>query len=73
LDVRAGDRKLLGRSASWGLGVFRESGASVEWPAGDLSLLLLLAVWCGLSWVAVHMLAPYADSESLPGVGGEAA
>jgi len=27
-----------------GLGVFRPSGASVEWPAGDVSLLVLLAV-----------------------------
>jgi uncharacterized membrane protein len=47
-----------------GLGVFRESEASLEWPAGDLSLLLLLAAWCGLSWVAVRMLSPYAHKIS---------
>lgn len=41
-----------------GLGVFRQPAASLEWPGGDLSLLMLLAAWCGLSWIAVRMLTP---------------
>jgi len=42
-----------------GLGVFRDSDASVEWPAGDLSVLILLAAWCGVSWIAVRRLSAH--------------
>jgi len=52
-----------------GLGVFRPSGASVEWPAGDVSLLVLLAVWCGLSWIAIRVLSASDDTRPHSGTG----
>ena len=42
-----------------GLGVFQDSNASIEWPGGDVALLVLLALWCGFSWLAVRILSPY--------------
>src|SRR4051812_19133735 len=35
-----------------GLGVFKSPSASVEWPGGDAFLLVVLAGWCALSWLA---------------------
>jgi uncharacterized membrane protein len=42
-----------------GLGVFKTASDSVEWPGGDAALLGVLALWCGLSWVAIRVLTPY--------------
>jgi uncharacterized membrane protein len=42
-----------------GLGVFKEQSESLEWPGGDAALLALLALWCGLSWLAIRVLTPY--------------
>ena len=42
-----------------GLGVFQDDKASIEWPGGDLALLVLLVLWCGFSWLAVRILSPY--------------
>ena len=39
-----------------GLGVFADGRESVAWPGGDLALLGILALWCGVSWVAVTTL-----------------
>jgi Ca2+/H+ antiporter, TMEM165/GDT1 family len=41
-----------------GLGVFAEGRESIEWPGGDLALLAILALWCGVSWLAVTLLRP---------------
>ena len=43
-----------------GLGVFREGGASLEWPGGEVALLVLLAGWLLLSRVLVRTLPPVA-------------
>jgi Ca2+/H+ antiporter, TMEM165/GDT1 family len=56
-----------------GLGVFREPDASVQWPAGDLSLLILLAAWSGLSWLAIRMLSTYGDNKTRSSIGEETA
>ena len=32
-------------------------GAGGEWPGGDAALPVLLALWGGLSWLAVRVLA----------------
>jgi len=42
-----------------GLGVFKEQSESLEWPGGDAALVALLALWCGLSWLAIRLLTPY--------------
>jgi Ca2+/H+ antiporter, TMEM165/GDT1 family len=42
-----------------GLGVFKAQSESLEWPGGDAALLALLALWCGLSWLAIRVLTPY--------------
>src|SRR5205823_12108688 len=42
-----------------GLGVFKSPSASVEWPGGDAFLLVVLAGWCALSWIAIRLLSPY--------------
>jgi uncharacterized membrane protein len=42
-----------------GLGVFKAGNESVEWPGGDGALLGVLALWCGLSWLAIRVLTPY--------------
>jgi len=42
-----------------GLGVFKEQSESLEWPGGDAALVALLALWCGVSWLAIRMLTPY--------------
>jgi Ca2+/H+ antiporter, TMEM165/GDT1 family len=42
-----------------GLGVFKDPAASLEWPGGDVALLVVLAAWCGLSWLAIRVLTPY--------------
>jgi uncharacterized membrane protein len=39
-----------------GLGVFEAGRKSIEWPGGDASIALILALWCGLSWLAVTAL-----------------
>ena len=42
-----------------GLGVFQDSNASIQWPGGDVALLVLLALWCASSWLAIRILSPY--------------
>ena len=41
-----------------GLGWFGPGDASLEWPGGDAALLVLLALWALLAWVAVRLLSP---------------
>jgi uncharacterized membrane protein len=42
-----------------GLGVFKSPSASLSWPGGDAALLVVLALWCALSWAAIRLLSPY--------------
>jgi uncharacterized membrane protein len=42
-----------------GLGFFQPSGESLSWLGGDAALIVVLAAWCGLSWLAVRLLTPY--------------
>jgi uncharacterized membrane protein len=42
-----------------GLGVFQPDSESLSWIGGDAALLVVLACWCGLSWLAVRLLSPY--------------
>lgn len=42
-----------------GLGVFKTPSHSVEWPGGDAAILVVLALWCGLAWIAIRVLTPY--------------
>jgi Ca2+/H+ antiporter, TMEM165/GDT1 family len=44
-----------------GLGWFSAGQERLEWPGGDLALLVLLAAWCALAWATVRMLAPRAS------------
>jgi Ca2+/H+ antiporter, TMEM165/GDT1 family len=39
-----------------GLGLFSESGESLEWPAGDVAILMLLAAWAAFSWSAIRLV-----------------
>jgi uncharacterized membrane protein len=39
-----------------GLGVFRHSSSSVEWPGGDAFLVVVLAAWVAFSLAAVRVL-----------------
>ena len=39
-----------------GLGWFTESGESVEWPGGDVALVVLLGTWAAYSWAAIRFL-----------------
>jgi Ca2+/H+ antiporter, TMEM165/GDT1 family len=39
-----------------GLGWFSEAGESIEWPGGDVALLVLLAAWSAFSWAAIRVL-----------------
>src|SRR4051794_6421402 len=48
-----------------GLGVFKDPAASLEWPGGDLALLVVLAAWCGLSWLAIRVLTPYGKGRAV--------
>jgi uncharacterized membrane protein len=41
-----------------GLGWFAPDEASLGWPGGDLALPVLLALWCGLAFLTVRLLAP---------------
>ena len=53
-----------------GLGCSRASGDSLEWPGGDLALLVLLAAWSAFSWSAIRLLRQRAagDGGGLMGV-----
>jgi uncharacterized membrane protein len=42
--------------AAEGLGLFSDGGESLDWPGGDLALLVLLGLWAGVSWSAVRVL-----------------
>ena len=44
-----------------GLGWFAPDDASLNWPGGDLALLVLLGLWCALAWATVRLLAPRAQ------------
>jgi len=39
-----------------GLGVFDRTGASIEWPGGDLALPALLVLWILVSWLTIRAL-----------------
>lgn len=39
-----------------GLGIFREGRASLDWPASDLTLLVLLLAWFALSQIMIRVL-----------------
>jgi uncharacterized membrane protein len=39
-----------------GLGWFAPGESSLDWPGGDLAILVLLALWAGLAWAAVRLL-----------------
>jgi uncharacterized membrane protein len=39
-----------------GLGVFAPGSESLEWPGGDVALVVLLGVWCTLAWLTVRAL-----------------
>jgi Ca2+/H+ antiporter, TMEM165/GDT1 family len=41
-----------------GLGSFAPGDASLEWPGGDLALLVLLGLWCALALATVRLLSP---------------
>jgi uncharacterized membrane protein len=41
-----------------GLGWFSAGQERLEWPGGDLALLVLLAAWCALAWAMVRLVAP---------------
>jgi Ca2+/H+ antiporter, TMEM165/GDT1 family len=41
-----------------GLGAFREGSESLDWPGGDAALLVILGVWCAVSWLALRALRP---------------
>jgi uncharacterized membrane protein len=47
-----------------GLGVFTPGNDPLEWPGGDAALLALLALWCGLSWLAIRVLTPYGNGRA---------
>jgi hypothetical protein len=33
---------------------------------GDATLILILAAWCALSWLAIRLLRPYAQTRNAP-------
>jgi len=51
-----------------GLGVFRTPNESLGWPGGDGALLAILALWCGLSWLAIRLLTPYGKGRAATAV-----
>ncbi|WP_433445047.1 COG4280 domain-containing protein [Nonomuraea sp. CA-141351] len=66
---------LAGFGTFWsveGLGIFTESHESLEWPGSDLAILVLVAVWFGLSRLLVRALSrPSATrSEAVPTTSG---
>jgi uncharacterized membrane protein len=50
-----------------GLGVFKNPSKSLEWPGGNAALLVVLAAWCGLSWLAIRVLTPYGKGRAIAG------
>ena len=46
-----------------GLGVFKHSSSSVNWPGGDATLVAVLAAWIGLSFLAIRLLSPYGKAK----------
>jgi Ca2+/H+ antiporter, TMEM165/GDT1 family len=55
-----------------GLGVFKNPSDSVSWPGGDAALLVVLALWCGLAWVAIRVLRPYGNGRAEAAIAKEA-
>jgi uncharacterized membrane protein len=49
-----------------GLGVFKPGSGSLEWPGGDVMLVIVLASWCVFSWLAIRILTPYATPRGAP-------
>lgn len=49
-----------------GAGAFSPSGESLEWPGGDVALLVLLAAWGAASWAAVRYLRAIAGRTARP-------
>jgi Ca2+/H+ antiporter, TMEM165/GDT1 family len=41
-----------------GLGLFAAGSESLEWPAGDLAIPVILAAWCAFAWAGVRALRP---------------
>jgi len=39
-----------------GLGAFAAGGESLQWPGGEVALVILLGAWCAASWLAVVRL-----------------
>jgi uncharacterized membrane protein len=50
-----------------GLGAFAPGRRTVEWPAGDAALPVILLLWCALSWLAVTALKNRAGSRRTRG------
>jgi Ca2+/H+ antiporter, TMEM165/GDT1 family len=55
-----------------GLGIVR-GDRSLEWPGGALALVVLLAVWLGLSRLLVRALPRLAQAPAVTGIGAEGA
>src|SRR4051794_12157184 len=47
-----------------GLGWFKSPSASVEWPGGEAFLLVVLATWCVVAWLAIRALRPYGEGRA---------
>jgi uncharacterized membrane protein len=48
-----------------GLGVFNSPSESIDWPGGDAALIVVLAAWCALAWIAVRLLTPYGKGRAV--------
>lgn len=49
-----------------GLGVFTPSDESLDWPGGDVALVVVLATFCLLSWATVRVLKRESNPPTIP-------